>query len=182
MGTCMDLNKMIVKDLQSNDEAKIRYSFNCVYNKYYKLVCFCISQYIKSKEDIEEIANDTFLNFFNNLSKLDENKNIKYYLLVIAKNNAISFLRKNNKYVTLTDEALKFIPYEQTYESNEIIDKLKNVLSKEELYLIVEHLIIGSTFKEISTDINVSINTIMSKYQRAMKKAYKYLKEENIYE
>lgn len=178
----MDLNKLVVKDLKSNDESTIRYTFNCVYNKYYKLVCFCISQYVKSKEDIEEIANDSFLNFFNSIKKLDENKNIKYYLLVIAKNNAISFLRKNSKYVTLTDEALKFIPYEQTYESNEIIEKLKNILSKDELYIVVEHLIIGSTFKEIASDNNISINTIMSKYQRAIKKAYKYLKEENVYE
>ena len=72
----MDLNKLVVKDLKSNDESTIRYTFNCVYNKYYKLVCFCISQYVKSKEDIEEIANDSFLNFFNSIKKLDENKNI----------------------------------------------------------------------------------------------------------
>lgn len=174
----MDLDRSVIKMLKSNDEQSIRYAFNCVYNKYFKLVCFCISQYVSSPQDVEELANDTFVNFFNNISKLDENKNLKYYLLVIAKNNAISFIRKYGKYVTVDDEILKNIPYEEEYQSNDTIEKLKEVLNKEELLIVVNHLVIGYTFKEIAKEYNISINTIMSKYQRALKKAHKYLKEE----
>ena len=175
----MDLDKLLVKDLKSNNEETVLRSFKCVYDKYFKLVCFCISQYVQIKEDVEELANDTFISFFNNLSRLDETKNIKYYLLVTAKYNAISFLRKNSKYTTMSDELLKNIPYNEDYYSNDIIEKLKQILSKEELLIVVNHLIIGYTFKEIAKDNNISINTIMSKYRRALIKANKYLKEEN---
>ena len=51
----MDVEKSIIKMLKSNDEQTIRYAFNCVYNKYYKLVCFCISQYVNIKEDVDNL-------------------------------------------------------------------------------------------------------------------------------
>ena len=60
----MKLDARILKDLTSNNKEKVYDSFKCVYNQYYKLVCFCISQYILVKEDVEELANDTFLSFF----------------------------------------------------------------------------------------------------------------------
>ena len=174
----MNIDKILIENLKSNDEQTIRYAFKCVYEKYYKLVCFCISQYIHCKEDVEELANDTFISFFNNIERLDGQRNIKYYLLVTAKNNSINHLRKNNKYVTLTDEMLNNIPYEEEYFSNDIIERLKKILSKEEIIIVVNHLIIGYTFKEIAELHGLSINTVISKYSRALKKANKHLKEE----
>ena len=79
----------------------------------------------------------------------------------------------------MTDDMLKNVPYEEEYTSNDLIERLKDVLSKEELMLIVNHLIIGYTFKELAKENNMSINTIMSKYRRALLKANKYLKEDN---
>ena len=171
-------DKILIKKLKSYNEEEIRYSFNCVYNKYFKLVCFCISQYISSKEDVEEIANDTFISLFNNINKLEENKNLKYYLLTIAKNNAISFLRKYSKYSSLSDELINLIPYEEDFHSNDLIEQLKEVLSKDELMILIEHLIYGYSFKEISIKNNVSINTITSKYRRTLTKAKNKLSEE----
>ena len=62
-------DKILIRKLVSTNEDEVRYSFKCVYDKYFKLVCFCISQYVTTKEDIEELANDTFLSLFNNLDK-----------------------------------------------------------------------------------------------------------------
>ena len=168
---------LILMMLKSNDEEKIRHSFKCVYEKYYKLVCFCISQYVKTKEDVEEIANDTFISFFNNIHNIDISKNIKYYILTTAKNNAINFVKKQSRYTLLSDEHLKNIPYEEKYESNDIINYLKEVLNNEELSILIDHLLYGYSFKEIAINTNKSINTIMSKYRRSLKKAHQYLKE-----
>ena len=176
----MNADKILIRQLKSSNEESIRYSFNSVYNKYFKLVCFCISQYVSSKEDVEEIANDTFISLFNNLDKLEESKNLKYYLLTIAKNNAISFLRKYSKYTTLPDEIINLIPYEEDFHSNDLIEQLKHVLKKEELMLLIEHLIYGYSFKEISIKEKLSINTITSKYRRVLIKAKKYLSEEKL--
>ena len=172
--------KQVYKELKSDDQNVRVRAFNDIYNYYFKLVCFCISQYIDNKEDIEEIADDTFINFFNNIDHLDETKNIKYYILTTAKNNAINALRRNNKYTTLSDEELVNIPYYDYKETNETLEILKKVLNEEELLIVINHLIYGYSFKEISSKQKISINTIMSKYRRAIKKAYKYLKELNL--
>ncbi len=173
----MNNDSHLIKDLKSNDEVKIHHAFQCVYNKYYRLVFFCVSQYITTYEDQEEVTDDTFINFYNNLHRLDSNRNLKYYLLTIAKNNAISFLRKKNKYVDMPESLLNNIPYEEEFESNDVINHLKKVLSKEELIIIIQHLIYDYSFKEIALIQQTSINTIMSKYRRALKKANQYLKE-----
>lgn len=167
----------LIKILKSNNEEEIRYAFKCVYEKYFKLVCFCISQYVNSKEDVEELANDTFLSFFNNIDNLDLNKNIKYYILVTAKNNAINHIKKHSKYTLLSDEQLINIAYEESYESNDIINYLKEILSNEEISIMINHLLYGYSFKEIAKKENKSINTIMSKYRRSVKKAQIHLKE-----
>ena len=105
---------------------------------------------------------------------MQENKNLKYYLLTIAKNNAISFLRK----YSLSDELINLIPYEEDFHSNDLIEQLKEILSKDELMILIEHLIYGYSFKEIAIKNNVSINTITSKYRRTLIKAKNKLSEE----
>lgn len=173
----MSFDKDMIRLLKSNDEEKIRYSFNCVYNQYYKLVCFCISQYVKNKQDVEELANDTFISLFNNITNLQESKNLKYYILVTAKNNAINFLKKNEHYTTMPEEQLINIPYHQNFESNMLINRLKAILTQEEIDILINHLIYGYSFKEIAKYENKSINTITSKYRRSIKKAHDYLSE-----
>lgn len=175
----MKLDARILKDLTSNNKEKVYDSFKCVYNQYYKLVCFCISQYILVKEDVEELANDTFLSFFNHIEELDIHKNIKYYLLVIAKNKAINFVKRQTKYVDLNIDILENIPYEMEYESNDLINALKEVLSSEELKIMILHLLYGYSFKDIAQQKNLSINTVMSKYRRAINKANLKLKRKD---
>ncbi len=173
----MSFDRQMIKLLRSNDEENIRYAFNCVYKQYYKLVCFCISQYVQIKEDIEDLASETFLTIFNDLNKLNEEKNLKYYILVIAKNKAINFLKKNQKFSLLSDEMLLTIPYHHEFKSNALIDRLKEVLTTYEIDIIINHLIYGYTFKEIAKEENKPLNTILSTYNRSLKKAHDFLME-----
>ena len=68
--------------------------FEELYTKYKGLVCFIISKYIKSVDDVVDIAQDVFLDFFNNAKNV--NKNIKFYLTSSAKNKALDYLKKYN--------------------------------------------------------------------------------------
>ena len=74
--------------------------FEEIYTKYKGLVCFIISKYIKSVDDVVDIAQDVFLDFFNNAKNV--NNNIKFYLTSSAKNKALDHLKKYNK-ITLVD-------------------------------------------------------------------------------
>ena len=167
---------ILIKKLKSHDTDEAYHAFKCIYEKYYKLIFYCINNYVNNKEDSEELTNDTFLNVFNNLNNLNENKNLKYYLVVTAKNNAISFLRKRKDEVIPIENINRSISF-STDLHNDTLNKLKEFLNEEELFIVVYHLIYGYSFKDTSLIKNKSINTIMSTYRRAIKKSYKKLKE-----
>ena len=63
--------------------------------------------------------------------------------------------------------------------SEELLGKLRNVLSDEELFILSSHLIYGYSFIEIANMKNMSINTVTTKYRRLLKKASKELSKED---
>ena len=87
------LETKLIKALKSNNENIIHDVFNEIYDEYKKLVYKQISFYVKNNYDCEELTQDTFISFFNNLNKI-KIINIKYYLLVSAKNKALDHLKK----------------------------------------------------------------------------------------
>ena len=114
----MNYEKEIIKAIKKNDLVKIEEVFEKIYFEYGKLVGFIISKYVTKKEDIEELVNDIFLKFSSVLFdiKLD---NIKYYLVVSAKNAAINFLKKkdNKLNIEYNDEYIKTLKQDQVDNS-----------------------------------------------------------------
>ena len=58
------------------------------------MVCFVISKYVNNKEDIEDLANDTFIKVFNNVKEIQSS--FKYYPIQSANNIAKDYLKKKN--------------------------------------------------------------------------------------
>lgn len=142
-----------------------------IYNEYYKLVCFIISKYIRNRSDIEELANDVFIKFFQNIYSI--RSSIKYYLTTTAKNTSINFLKQKNKNVVFDDE-LVFSIKDDKHSSNEnyyeIIDYLKTFLTEKEIAIILNHVIYEMTFKNISELFKISENTVKTTYYRSLEK------------
>ena len=142
-----------------------------IYNEYYKLVCFIISKYIRNRSDIEELANDVFIKFFQNIYFI--RSSIKYYLTTTAKNTSINFLKQKNKNVVFDDE-LVFSIKDDKHSSNEnyyeIIDYLKTFLTEKEIAIILNHVIYEMTFKNISELFKISENTVKTTYYRSLEK------------
>lgn len=142
-----------------------------IYNEYYKLVCFIISKYIRNRSDIEELANDVFIKFFQNIYSI--RSSIKYYLTTTAKNTSINFLKQKNKNVVFDDEIV-FSIKDDKHSSNEnyyeIIDYLKTFLTEKEIAIILNHVIYEMTFKNISELFKISENTVKTTYYRSLEK------------
>ena len=90
----MNMESKLISVLKTGDRNKIEGIFKEIYEKYYKLLYFCVGSYITQREDIEDIVMDTFLSFFNNLDSINLNGNIKNYLVRSAKNKAINLQKK----------------------------------------------------------------------------------------
>ncbi|MGN1296048.1 MAG: RNA polymerase sigma factor [Bacilli bacterium] len=149
-------------------KAKIQKVFEEIYNKYYKLIYFCIRQRINNKMDIEELTNDTFVSFYNSLFRDSKIISIKNYLCQIAENKTTDYLRKRNTNVTEYNDNVYYENNEQI--DNDIFSFLQSKCNEDEYYILIHHIIYNETFKEIAKDKNASINTVKSSYRRIIKK------------
>ena len=175
----MNLDKQLNNALSLGDIDKIKNIFEKIFIEYKGLVAFIISRYIDSKENIDDLLFDVFLEFFNNANKVKTN--IKGYLSTIAKNKTINFINKQKRIVNLEISELDYInyqSYEITHRFNLILDEMQNYISKNELAIILDHLIEGLTFKEIGLKYNLNENNVKAKYFRALKKCNKEMKGE----
>lgn len=86
-------NYLLRRALKSNDEDKIEHVFETIYRKYSGLLLFVSLSIVKRREIAEDIVNDTFLKFYNNIRKINFNKNIKYWLVKTAKNASLDYLK-----------------------------------------------------------------------------------------
>ncbi|MDE5856380.1 MAG: hypothetical protein K2H06_04960, partial [Anaeroplasmataceae bacterium] len=73
-------DKRLISKIQTGNEEQIHKAFNEIYVTYGKLVFFVISKYVHQLEDIEDLTNDVFLSFFNQIQQIDLKNNIKSYL------------------------------------------------------------------------------------------------------
>lgn len=173
--------KLLYKAIKSNNEEKILEACDLIYQKYQKLIYFIISKYITNVFDIEDLTQTVFINFFNNLEKIDLTKNIKYYLVTSAKNISLNFIKKQNRMDY--DDVLIYQTKDQNnnnYLYCDLINDLQKHLNEEQINIIILHTIEGYTFKEIAKKYNKKTNTIITIYNRALKQ-YKN-KGDNYYE
>lgn len=163
----------IRKIINIKDQEKIYKVFNECYTKYGKLVYFVISKYVYNSHDVEDLTNDVFIKFFNNLETLDIQQNIKSYLTTSAKNTAINFIKKNKK-IEYNDEYITIISDHQTSAYNDLVSEMARCLTKEEIDIIIEHVVYDVKFKDLAEGYNKPLNTIVSIYHRAIKKFRKF--------
>ncbi len=164
------------KYLKSSSKQVMERAFNDIYQEYKLLVYFVSFDILKNQEDVKDITNETFMQFFINKNKIRNYKKIKYYLLTTCKNLSINLLKKNNKYEQLDNEIACF---DQKNEFNTYIDKFKEYLNEEELELIIYKFLYDFTFKDIANEQGVSIDSISSKYKRTLDKVKKHYKGED---
>ncbi len=167
----MHLEGKLTNALNSGNSNRIDIVFEDIFNEYSKLVGFIIFKYIDEVSVVEELVIDVFIKFYKTIFKTKINS-IKAYLVKIAKNTAIDYLRKN-KNIIINDDELVLCITDNEHHNNEyyeLIDSMKIVLTDEEINIILLHAINDYSFKEISEKLNLPITTISSKYYRALKK------------
>jgi RNA polymerase sigma-70 factor (ECF subfamily) len=173
----MSIEKRLINALDRLDQSKIEDLFKEIYDSNYKLVYFCVANFIKNKLDIEEIVDDVFINFYNHVNNINIDGSIKYYLTRSAKNACINFLKKNErKEINIDTKYLENITYvELKYNDNNLFCEIKNILDEDEYNIIFNYIVMGYSLVEIASLMNVSKNTIKSKYRRALIKLKKEL-------
>ncbi len=167
----MNSEKYLIKALKGNNEIDVDSAFSYLYEKYCRLVYICILSMVKDRRDAEELTDDTFIKLFNNRYNLRDSDNIKYYIVTIAKNVALDFLKKKRLDVVLNEEyVFNCASVDDVDELSNLKDKLSIYLSDLDRDIVIQHIVFGSTFKEIAMYNKLPLSTVKTRYFRAIKK------------
>lgn len=124
--------------------------------------------YVAIREVAEEVVSDVFLDVWNNRSLLDEIKQIKSWLLVLVRNRAISYLRKERGDFVSFDEVGDYcLPHTQSADhtiiSLEEIEAINQAIATlppkcKEVFMLAK--IEKTPYKEIAEILGISVKTI----------------------
>jgi len=96
--------KLLEKCLQGNSQA-----FEVIVSKYQDLVCAITFSGVTDFQESEELAHQTFVNAWTNLSQLKDLSRFKPWLCTIARNNIRNFLNKNQRDIIAKSKAMENI-------------------------------------------------------------------------
>ncbi|MEE9409110.1 MAG: sigma-70 family RNA polymerase sigma factor [Polaribacter sp.] len=169
-------------------------SLGILINKHQQRLFSFIYSKVKDKDITEDIFQDTFIKVIRTLKKGNYNEEGKFlpWVMRISHNLVIDHFRKSNRMPTFrnTDEfdifsvlgdgslnAEKQIIQEQIY--NDVRDLVKE-LPEEQKEVLVMRMYKDMSFKEISENTGVSINTALGRMRYALINMRKLIEKHNI--
>ena len=161
-----------------------------LFERYLDPVYNFVYRYVGNSGDASDITQDVFLAVWKNLKKFDQNKKFKTWIFEIAKNTSLNWIKKKKPYLfsdfedekgdnylvqTIADATL---PFEEVFSRSESANKLSVAMAKlnpDYQKVVKMHNFEELTFKEISTYLGKSLNTVKSQYRRAILELKKIL-------
>lgn len=169
---------LLIKAFKEGNEQ----AFEKLFEQYHKKLYAFLFRLLNSKEDAEEIVQETFIKIWEKREDFNEGYPFQSFLFKIAKN---AFLNLNRKKVNrkVFEDHLNFLneissgntdDYIIFKETTEIINTVIGGLPPKRKEIFLLRRIEGLSRKEIANKLEISIITVDSQ----LLKANKYLKEE----
>ncbi len=171
----------IVDLLQKIKEGNIA-MFDEFYQKTYRLFYTIAFGVLRRKDLTEEAIQEAYLAIYRNLDKINLENNVLSYMYTVIKNKAINILNKQYSAVDIEDEQVELMLGDgnlKKHQDCDILNDCRQVLSEQEYEILVLSLVKGYKRREIAEMLDSNINTITWRYQHALKKLQKSLKEDN---
>lgn len=172
-------DRLLIKNLVIRLKSGDMTAFDEFYALTKKTVYYSIYIVFKDPMIIEDLMQDTYMEFLSNKDKWDEKKETRAYLNTIAKNKAINLYNKRKReteadYIedVLSDDI-------ETYStSDSLIRKIKSILNPKEFLVFIARVLGDYSFKEIAETKQMPIGTVLWIYHEARKKLKKQMKGE----
>lgn len=127
-----------------------------------------------NKYDAEDIMQDTFLQIYKNAKLYTPQGKPLAWILTIETNLINRYYQLKSRTISLDENlssnqiANNLIDRKEI--NNDFIKRLLNILKEDEREIISLHIVSGLKFREIAKLLNKPLSTILSKYNRAIKK------------
>lgn len=133
--------------------------------------------YVKNYHTAEDLVQDTFIKVKLKANLYQKGTNASAWILQIAKNTALDYLRKESKnQIVEINENIIGNDSKADFKLD-LHDIINSCLKEEERQIVLLHLVYGYKNKEIAKILDIPIGTILWKYNAALKKLKEKLKE-----
>ena len=169
----------LIEDIAEGNMDALRKLYETVHKTIY---AFALS-ITKNTHDAEGVLQETFLTIYNKAVNYKPQKKPMAWIFTIAKNLALMKLRYSAK-ADITDdidthnEAEISFSFIEDVEQRLIVETSINKLEEDERIILMLHAVGGLKNREIAQLLEVPVNTVLSKYNRTIKKMQKYLEKE----
>lgn len=178
-----DSDKEIL-NLFRSEESKEK-AFKILVEKYHERLYFHIRKILIIHDDTNDVLQETFIKIYNNLDKFREDSELFTWLYKIATNQALSFLKKQQRSYTFSaisyeDTLVDKLRSDEYFDGDELQMKLqKAILSLPPKQRLVFNMKYYDELKyeEIAEILNKSIGALKASYHHAVNKIKKYLDE-----
>lgn len=128
---------------------------------------------MKNAHDAEDVLQDTFLTIHHSAADYRPMGKPMAWILSITRNHALMRLRSNRKTTVLDDqwlESSEALARIESAENRMLIESLMTALDSEEQQIVMLRAASGLKNREIAALLELPLNTVLSKYHRAIKK------------
>lgn len=159
-------------DLLSESKGKSKPAFEELYARHSTNIYTYCSKILADSDLAHDVFQETFVKFFESAKKPREMKNVKGYLITIARNLCIN--EKSKKHVShVSIEDFHFPSYDKSNENKEIREVLETAveaLPEEFKEVIVMKEYLDMTYKDIADALGIKLSTVRIRIFRAKSK------------
>ena len=171
--------RRLIQLMEKNDGKAFEEFFNMLYPRFYRYAFL----YLKSDILCEEVVSDVFLKLWNIRHKLNEIKQLEFYLFRSVKNQALTYLKRNLKQPVAITAFIqsKLIDYrepENLLITAELAEKIEQAISSlpdkcEAIFRMVRED--GLSYKHVAGLLDISPKTVDNQMNIALKRMRKII-------
>jgi RNA polymerase sigma-70 factor (ECF subfamily) len=166
-----DSNQLMIRSIQSGDSKALKQFFE----SFYPSVCIFARKYVKNMDIAEDIAQESFIEFWRLREQFSDIKALKGFIYTVTRNKCLNQI----KLTSIREDILRsqlfsddfFYEMVQEEETYRILHQAINSLANQSRRILLLSLK-GYKISEIADELNISVNTVKT----LKKNAYKELR------
>jgi RNA polymerase sigma-70 factor (ECF subfamily) len=168
---------ILVLKCQRRDEL----AFRELVNRWQPRLYYYLKRVVENENAVWDILQETWLAVFQNIRKLQHPRKFPAWLYQISHNKAVNWLRKENKFIQMTNEQMvnnseHNIAISTVKEQAELVHKLLGKLKLAHREVLTLYFLEGFSINEMAQIIGVSEGTVKSRLYYAKHKLHEALK------
>lgn len=159
-------------------------AFRQLYQNTDRVLYSFILSILKNPQDAEEVMQETYLKVWTSASSYQSQGKPLAWMFTIARNLCYMKFRDQKHQADLGLDELSgeetgvVCPQLENMADTMVLRAALDLLKEEERQIVLLHASAGLKHREIASSLQIPLATVLSKYNRAMKKLQQYLREE----